>query len=57
LDGNIIDVHLVPTDEIEKQVQRAFEEFEAHLVICIFHGEGNIEAMRLGRVKFRRPSD
>jgi hypothetical protein len=35
-----MDVHLVPLDQIEQQVERAFEDFEADFVVGGFHGGG-----------------
>ena len=40
LDGNGMDVHLVLFDEVEEEIERAFEDFEADFVVVGFHGGG-----------------
>jgi nucleotide-binding universal stress UspA family protein len=39
-----MDVHLVFFDEVEQEIERAFEDFEADFIVVGFHGAG-------GRVK------
>ena len=40
LDGDGMDVHLVLLDEVEQEVERAFEDFEADFVVVGFHEPG-----------------
>jgi len=39
-DGNRVDVDLVFFDEVEQEVERTFEDFEADFVVVGFHGAG-----------------
>jgi hypothetical protein len=32
-EGNVVDIHLVPFDQIKKQIQRAFKNLEFNLVV------------------------
>ena len=55
LDGNGMDVHLVFFDEVEQEVERAFEDFEADFVVVGFHGAGGRGCGASERGKFPSP--